>query len=73
MNNEFRICDKCKGTNIKTLIPKLKLIDASANIIVGCQNLCGIGRTKSFAIVNHIPVIAETENELIEKIEKQIS
>ena len=73
MSNEFQICDKCKGTNIKTLIPKLKLIDSSANIIVGCQNLCGIGRTKSFAIVNHIPVIAETENELIEKIEKQIS
>ncbi len=73
MNHEFRICDKCKATNIKTLIPKLKLIDPNATIIIGCQNLCGIGRNKSFAILNHIPIIAENEDELITKIKNQIS
>ena len=73
MSNEFRICDKCKGTNIKTLVPKLKLIDFSADIIIGCQNLCGIGRNKSFIILNHIPIIAETEEQLIEKVKKEIS
>lgn len=72
MSNEFRICDRCKATNIKTLIPKLKLIDPSANIIIGCQNLCGIGRNKSFAIFNHIPIIAENESELIMEITKKI-
>ncbi len=73
MSNEFRICNKCRATNVKTLVPKLKNIDANANIIIGCQNLCGIGRTKSFVILNHIPIIAKTEDELIEIIKKQIS
>lgn len=71
--NEIRICDKCKGTNIKTLLPQLKQIDSKANILIGCQNLCGIGRNKSFAIVNHIPIIAENEEMLVKKIEKELS
>ena len=54
MSNEFRICDKCKATNVESLTKKLKEIDNNASIIIGCQNLCGIGRTKSFAIVNQI-------------------
>lgn len=72
MNNQFRICDKCKATNVDTLIPKLKKIDPKAEIVVGCQNFCGIGQTKSFAIVNHIPVIATSEDELIEKIKEKL-
>lgn len=71
--NEIRICDKCKGTNIKTLLPRLKQIDYKADILIGCQNLCGIGRNKSFAIVNHIPIIAENEECLVKKIEKELS
>ncbi len=73
MANEFGICDQCKATNVDTLIPKLKEIDPEASITVGCQNFCGIGRTKSFAIVNHVPVMAETEDELIEEIRKKLS
>lgn len=72
MNNEFRICDRCKATNITSLVPKLKELDQDANIVIGCQNFCGIGRTKSFAIVNHIPVIAENEEQLIQKIKEQL-
>lgn len=72
MNNEFRICDRCKATNVDTLIPKLKEIDSECEIKVGCQNFCGIGMKKSFAIVNNIPVIAESEDELVEKIKDQI-
>lgn len=70
--NEIRICDKCKATNIKTLVPKIKKIDPEAEIKIGCQNFCGIGRTKSFAIVNNIPVIALSEDELIDKIQEAI-
>ena len=55
----FKICDKCKGTNIKTLVPKLKEIDKNAKIEIGCQNFCGIGRDKCFVVVNHIPIIAK--------------
>lgn len=72
MKNEFRICNRCKATNVDTLIPKLKEIDKEASIIVGCQNFCGIGQTKSFAIVNHTPIIAEAEDELIEKIKEKL-
>lgn len=70
--NEFRICDKCKKTNASSLSQKLKELDPDAKIMIGCQNLCGIGRTKSFVIVNHIPIYAEDEKELIEKVKKSI-
>lgn len=73
MNNEFRICDKCKAINVDTLKPRLQEVDPNADIKVGCQNFCGIGMKKSFAIVNNIPVIAETEDELIDKIKEIIN
>ncbi len=68
----YKICDKCKGTNTKTLIPKLKEIDSNAEIQIGCQNFCGIGRSKSFVIVNHTPIIALNEDELIEKVKEHL-
>lgn len=68
----FKICDKCKGTNIKTLVPKLKEME-NAEIEIGCQNFCGIGRSKPFVIVNHIPIIAESEDELIEKVREHLT
>ncbi len=70
--NEFRICDQCKGTNVKSLKSKLEALDPNAKIMIGCQNMCGIGRTKPFVIVNHIPVIANTEEELLEKVKTVI-
>lgn len=72
MSNQFRICNKCKAMNVDSLIPKLKEIDDKAEIIVGCQNFCGIGQTKAFAIVNHVPVIALNEEELILKIKDKL-
>lgn len=73
MSNQFRICNKCKAMNVETIIPKLKKIDPNAEIIVGCQNFCGIGQTKSFAIVNHVPIIASSEDELITKINEKLT
>ena len=70
--NQFRICDKCKGTNIRTLLLRLKEIDDKAEIIVGCQNFCGIGSKKPFVICNHVPIVADTEDELIEKVKQAI-
>ena len=71
--NQFRVCDKCKGTNLKSLLPKLKEIDVQSEVIIGCQNFCGIGAKKPFVICNHVPIVADTEDELIEKIKKAIS
>lgn len=71
--NKFSICDKCKATNIKTLLPKLKALDNNALINIGCQNVCGIGRNKPFVICNDRLIIADNEDELIEKIKQVIS
>lgn len=71
--NEFRVCDKCRGTNIDTLIPKLKELDNGANIVIGCQNFCGIGARKSFVICNHKPIVADTEEELIIKVKEELN
>ena len=69
--NIIKICDKCKGTNINTLLPKLKQLK-NISIEIGCQNLCGIGRTKSFCILNNIPIIADNEEDLLYKIKEKL-
>ena len=69
--NIIKVCNKCKATNLKTLLPKLEKI-SDVKIIIGCHNLCGIGRMKNFCILNNIPIIADNENELIEKINAKL-
>lgn len=68
---EIRICDKCKAIHVNQLITKFKKLFPDANIILGCQNMCGIGRNKPFVIVNDKPIIANNDDELIEEIKKQ--
>ena len=52
------------------LRPILESIDPTAKIVVECINFCQIGQTKDVCLVNGVPVIADTEEELIEKIKK---
>lgn len=72
MKNEYRICDKCKAVNTKRLVKSIQEIDNDSIIKIGCQNFCGIGRTKPFIILNNIPIICDSEDELINKIKERI-
>jgi len=71
--NEFKICNICQKNKAETLKPKLEELDPNAKILVGCQGFCAIGATKEFCIVNGIPVIADTEDELIEAVRNKIN
>ena len=66
--NEFKICNKCGTFDSNVLKEKLKELDNTAKIIVGCQSMCAIGAKKVFVIVNGIPVIADDIDALIENV-----
>lgn len=73
MPNEFRICDECRMTNIKTLVAKLKKVDPEADVKIGCQSYCGVGYKKQFCIVNGKHVTSTvSEDDLVEKVEKMV-
>ena len=71
--NEFKVCDICEAVDSESMIKRLKEIDPKSEIIVGCTGFCGIGATKSFVIVNGIPAIASTEDEVIDKVKEMLN
>ena len=70
--HKIEVCDKCKGTNIKTLIPKIKEISTDIDIKIGCIQYCGVGRDKIVVLVDCIPIIGVSEDEVISKIIEKI-
>ena len=69
VKNEFKVCDKCKGVNLTTLLPKLTKLDPSAVILKpACVSYCGPGRDFPFVLLNNKPIKGENEADLIEKI-----
>ena len=66
--HKIEVCDKCKGTNIKTLIPKIKAISSDIDIEIWFIHCCGVGRDKVVVLVDHIPIIGVSEEEVISKI-----
>lgn len=63
--NEIKTCNKC--FNSEELVSKLKELDKDAKIIIGCQSMCAVGSKMPFAIVNGIPVMANTVDEVVER------
>jgi len=67
--NEFKVCDKCKGVNLITLVPKLEKLDPNAKIAQpSCISYCGPGRDYPFVFLNNKPIKGENEEDLIQKI-----
>ena len=67
--NEFKICDRCKGTNLNTVIPRIKKLDPKAKISKPvCASYCGPGRDYPFVFLNNKPIKGENEDDLIKKI-----
>lgn len=69
---KVELCDKCKGTNVKTLIPKIKKISDDIDIQIHCIQYCGVGRDKVVVLLNHVPIIGSSEDEVIIKIKEKI-
>jgi len=69
--NEFKVCDKCKGVNLTTLIPRLEKLDPEAKIHKPtCVSYCGPGRDYPFVFLNNKPIKGENEDDLIHKIKE---
>ena len=51
---------------------ELEKLDTSAKIMVGCQSMCAIGDKRPFVIVNAIPVIEESIEEVIKKVKEML-
>ena len=72
--NEFKVCDRCKGTNLKTLIPRLEKLDPEANILPPiCVSYCGPGRDFPFVFLNNKPIKGVNEDDLIQKITETLA
>jgi uncharacterized protein YuzB (UPF0349 family) len=72
MKTEVKICDKNRIINSNKITKIINDIDDDIEIIVGCNNFCAICRTKGVAVINNMPIIKDTEEELIEEIKRRL-
>lgn len=70
--HKIELCDKCKATNINSLVSKIKSISSDIEIKIHCIQFCGIGRSKIVVLLDHVPIIGKSEDEIIDKIKEKI-
>jgi len=70
--NEIRVCDKCKHTRLKTIVPRLEKLAPDADIKVGCKSYCGPCSRFAFVFINGRYITGATEDEAVDKASKYI-
>ncbi len=71
--NTIKICDLGKMSEYKDkFIETIKELDNSIEIEVNCLKMCGICNTKYFAIIDGIPLMKDSYEELINSIKEKI-
>lgn len=72
VENDIRICDKCRHIRVKTMMSKLQKAAPDTEVKVGCKSYCGPCARYAFVFVNGRYVTAPTEDEAIEKARRFI-
>lgn len=70
--NDIRVCDKCKHTRLKTIVPRLEKLAPDADIKVGCKSYCGPCSRFAFIFINGRYITGATEDEALEKASKYV-
>ncbi|MBO9604372.1 MAG: DUF1450 domain-containing protein [Paenibacillaceae bacterium] len=70
--NDIRVCDKCKHTRLKTIVPRLEKLAPDADIKVGCKSYCGPCSRFAFVFINGRYITGATEDEAVDKASKYI-
>lgn len=70
--HKIELCDKCKATNVKSLVPKIQSISNDIEIQIHCIQFCGVGRDKIVVLLDHVPIIGSTEDEMLEQLRNKL-
>ena len=71
--HKVELCEKCKATDAKSLVPKIRRISNDIEMQIHCIQFCGVGRDKIVVLLDHVPIIGSSENEIIKKISEKIT
>lgn len=67
----IKLCDACPNIDIEKL-ENLFSVPNEIEFEVGCISMCAVCQTKAFAVFNGVPIICNTEDELIEKLKNML-
>ncbi|HEY2494262.1 MAG TPA: DUF1450 domain-containing protein [Paenibacillus sp.] len=68
MANDIRVCEKCRHTPLKSIVPKLQKMAPGDEIKIGCKSYCGPCGKRAFVYINGRYFSASTEDEVLVKV-----